>query len=362
MSEKPIYDWLFVLFIHDTDGYQALWDNMVLDLERLGVGDNNCVIVIRETEELSVFQTIKARGRILACFSHGAAFGINVDPQSDDILWISDLVDILKQHLEESYIDLMVLNSCYMQNFDTGYLLKDVARYLVAAEGALHAAGFDYPALLSRINTDPAVTGAGLARAMITDCPGFYDRNNMDDNLEEQAVFAIDLFFYPLALGLFKELLALLSDNMAVISTDLLEIRETQIAYVSCPYLHYSNNYLHMIDALQWAEMAIDKLLQRVPELMNGRGLQTRFYEWKSRFVIAGHVGQKLIAHDQAKGIIKYGYSGISIFYPLKKDLAQLHSIPRLAYWGNRIKNDWQTKWVEFLQKMSEFSRHQADL
>lgn len=507
MDTQTCYDWLFVFFVHQADGYVATWDAIINDIEKMGPGANSCIYLIQDSLKVEtdlhqvghqtnlfslnvqnldrdpatgkwkflpvpvyidnesrkcwktafeyIYRNVKAKRRVLACFSHGAAFGINLDTSPSrreefklkdlktgdlildtinkvntigeypeigklnanlpaiagqnttvevrtnadyildnqdiagiknllelstidksspefiqmekyvedgripkdkigslckalEILWISDLANALKLYLGDSRIDLLLLNNCYMQNFDTGFLLRNNVDYIVASEGWLNASGFDYPALLTRMQTDAALPGAELARGAVLDYIQFYKDRNMTDDLNQQAVFANDISLYPRALTLFNQLLDVLEANIKVIISDLVDIRENQVSYVSCPYSQYSNNYLCMVDALLWVELAICSLLKRVPNAFGCTPMLAQFRDMKAKIVVQSSVGQKYIDFDK-DAVNKYGYSGLSIFYPTKADRATLKLTPWCAYFGKQVKGDWETKWMRFL-------------
>jgi hypothetical protein len=298
----------------------------------------------------ATFPRVKARRRMLVSFSHGAAFGINVDMEglmrlqwrvaadAEDrcggdgcgelpLLWTSDLAAELKNCLGGQPIDVLLLNNCYMQCFETGYALKDQVRFIVAAEGALGAIGYDYAGLMRRVLERPGDDNEVLVRGIIGDYAAAISRAEQAG----QAVFANRAGEYENAMVLLERLTVILVKRIDEVIDVLVDIRENKLLYVSAPLNGYTSNYLCMIDLFAWARMVFDRL----GDLFGGTGLAAEFAALRERMVVAGEVGEGLVEHDAgwpgAMGTPIYGYSGLAIFYPRSADLKLLRPIPRCA-------------------------------
>jgi hypothetical protein len=306
----------------------------------------------------ATFPRVKAKRRMLVSFSHGAAFGINVDMEGLmrvqvceklPILWSDDLASELKNCLGDQPIDVLVLNNCYMQCFETGYALKDQVRFMVAAEGALGATGYDYAGLMKRLFEQPGGEHEApgdevdaLVKGIITD----YAAAIFREEQAGQAVFANRTSEYGRLLMLLERLTAILLQRMGEVIDVLVDIRENKLLYVSAPLNGYTSNYLCMIDLFAWVNMVFDRL----GHLFEGDGLAAEFAVLKQRMVVAGKVGEGLVEHDagwpeaDANGRGRttvtpiYGYSGLSIFYPRSVDWQTLRPIPRCA----RLVDPWK--------------------
>ena len=281
----------------------------------------------------ATFPRVKARRRMLVSFSHGAAFGINVDMEglmrgNLSILWSDDLAAELKNCLGGQPIDVLLLNNCYMQCFETGYALKDQVRFIVAAEGALAAMGYDYAGLMRRVLERPGDDNEALVKGIIGDYAAAISRTERAG----QAVFANRAGEYENAMLLLERLTATLLERIDEVIDVLADIRENKLLYVSAPLHGYASNYLCMIDLFAWASMVFDRL----GALFGGTGLAAEFAALRRRMVVAGEVGEGLIEHDAATPI--YGYSGLSIFYPRAVDWPTLRPIPRCA----RLVGPWK--------------------
>ena len=299
----------------------------------------------------STFPRVKARRRMLVSFSHGAAFGINVDMEGLmrvqgrivreelPILWSDDLAAELKNCLGGQPIDVLLLNNCYMQCFETGYALKDQVRFIVAAEGALEAMGYDYAGLMKRLFEEPGGDDEGSGgdhHEAPGDAVGALVKGIIEDysatiSCEGQAVFANRTVEYGLLLVLLERVIAILLQRMDEVIDVLVDIRENKLLYVSAPLNGYTSNYLCMIDLFAWVDMVFDRL----DHLFVGVGLAADFAALRQRMVVAGKVGEGLVEHDAGwAGAVKmpiYGYSGLSIFYPRATDWQVLRPIPRCA-------------------------------
>ncbi len=294
----------------------------------------------------ATFPRIRARRRMLVSFSHGAAFGINVDMEglmrlrgrvaavgdrrsahAGDgcadlpILWTTDLAAELGNCLGDQPIDVLILNNCYMQCIETGYALRDQVRFIVAAEGALGAIGYDYAALMRRILGQPGDDNERLVKGIIGD----YAATISSEEQARQAVFANRTGEYGNVVVLLERLTAILLQRIDEVIDVLVDIRENKLLYVSAPLNGYTSNYLCMIDFFTWVRMVFDRL----GHLFGEPGLAAEFAALRQRMVVAGKVGEGLVEHDAVKPI--YGYSGLSIFYPRSGDLKSLRPIARCA-------------------------------
>lgn len=262
------------------------------------------------------------------------------------ILWISQLAATLKECLDKNQIDLLLMNNCYMQSFDTGFLLKDNVEYIIAPEGVLNAVGYDYYRLLNRIAATPEVDNASLAEGVIEDYEQYYNDLQYGDYLAGQAVFAATTARYCEGLGLFGGFLKILQDNWNTVVGALVDIRENHLLYVSAADDAYSSNNPNMIDVFTWVQMVIGRL----GGLFGSTSLLGDFQTLKTEIAPYGYVGSRLTGHDaDPANTKKYGYSGISIFYPLLADLRQIQLPALCTYFADQVPSDWESTWKCFL-------------
>jgi hypothetical protein len=169
-------------------------------------------------------------------------------------------------------------------------------------------------------------------------------------DLSRQAVYVNDLSVYDQALSLFEQLLHILEESLPEAIDNLIVVREQMISYVSFQDDYYSNNYLDMIDAFNW----IQKVVMRCNDLFSCTPLLAQFLDLRNKLVIASHVGESLLKDGGGLAATKYGYSGVSIFYPSRADISRLKPLPWCAYFGNQIPSQWEKEWKMFLKKYYE--------
>jgi hypothetical protein len=124
------------------------------------------------------------------------ALALAFDEGSGNVLRVSDLAGVLREALsddEREQIDLLAIDSCYVQFLELAYELEDVVRILIAPQTTVPINGWDYVRVLSRWKTLAAATPPlgtpQIARALvdvIVECYGGVD-NDM------RAVSALDL-------------------------------------------------------------------------------------------------------------------------------------------------------------------------
>lgn len=268
-----------------------------------------------------------------------------------EMVWINDLADTLKSCLGKEKIDLLILNNCYMQCFDTGYLLREIVDYILAPEGSLDAIGYDYGTLMKKINKKPPEYDVlRLAKETVDDYVAFYKAQDNVFRLDQQAVYLVATKAYEEALALFTQFLDVLDEHLPTIIDDLIDIRENKILYVSCDIDEYTANYLDMIDAFQWVEM----VMTRCADIFKDTDLATVLPRVKGEILQAGHKGDRLKQFDASARPKKFGYEGISIFFPLKTDFAALtvdNPTPWCLFFADQLPSAWESRWKAFLNK-----------
>jgi hypothetical protein len=167
-----------------------------------------------------------------------------------------------------------------------------------------------------------------------------------------------------MAVALLERLIEILLARFDEVIDVLVDIREHKLLYVSAPLNAYASNYLGMIDLFTWVDLVFGRLGDLIAEDdlahaglagadlahagLAGASLAAAFAAVRLRLVVAGKVGEGLVQHDAA-GMPKYGYSGVSIFYPRSVDLASLKPIP-----GCALKIP---RWEQFLERYYSRSR-----
>jgi hypothetical protein len=90
------------------------------------------------------------------------------DDYKDDMLTNSELSVALLRAFQinnggtPKRIKIIFSAGCYFQNIDTAYALKDIADYLVGAEGIMPSKSFDYPAIVNNLLTEVNTNGTNI--------------------------------------------------------------------------------------------------------------------------------------------------------------------------------------------------------
>lgn len=256
-----------------------------------------------------------------------------------EILWTSDFARALKKLPGDPVIDVMLMVNCYMQSFDTGYILRKRVKYLVAAETGIPANGFNFSNIIKQLDHDNLETKVLLQLIIdeykTTNPPG-------TPNSIHTAFSANGLTEYRKALKLFMHVIKILEENMPEIGSKLVEIRNN-IRYVSIAEGVYNSNELMMIDAGLWLSLIFDHL----PWLFRDTFLPIQFKLLLNDIVVSQHVGE-----DFSGDIDTFGMNGISLFYPTTEDFRNLKPLPWCAYFDDKVPSPFRkdSRWNKFLK------------
>jgi hypothetical protein len=237
-----------------------------------------------------------ARRKMLLTYSHGAAFGIHCEDGPRDILWMEEL----EACLPPEGIDLMLMVNCYMQTFDNGYLLRNKVRYLLAPQGVMPSMGYDYARLLTALHLDTET----IAQRAVADYWQKYLDKGMGGYIQRTTMFAVAPPHYGQAVSLFKRFIDLLEFRLPDIIGDLQRIR-AQMEVVS------NSPKYDLVDAGHW----VDLVVERLGWLDGVRAFGEAFASVRTRMLVEGRVGETYLETDRTSAS-RYGYSGLSIYYP----------------------------------------------
>lgn len=114
-------------------------------------------------------------------------------------LAMETLRDAIAATFGEQKIDIVAMMNCYMQFFDAGYALANVAKYLVAPETYMYFEGYNYSAIFSALAKDPAIEARTLCEIMVRSFEKkiLTDREREKEVKDNTALFANDLSCYP---------------------------------------------------------------------------------------------------------------------------------------------------------------------
>jgi len=265
--------------------------------------------------------------------------------RSLEILWISELRDALVRCLGSRPIDLLVMVNCNMQLFDAGFMLSKNVRYLVAPEGSVLAPGYDYGRLFALISQDPTTGGSAIAKSIV------YDYKELSCRIGDTftSLFANSLEPYPLLLAVFKEFVGLVTADIDRLFPSLFLIREKKVAYVSIARNNPSAQSQDLIDLGQWMRLVASWCtdISRLADLYS-------VFEniLNNEIVQESAVGSGYTDFDRDFEP-KFGYSGLSIYYPLTPTPASRPAAGWCSYFDKKVQDDFRSAsgWDIFLEK-----------
>ena len=121
---------------------------------------------------------------------------LTYDNGSGNVLKVSELAGVIREALSDAdreQIDLLAIDSCYVQFLELAYELEDIVRILIAPQTLIPPGGWDYVRVLSRWKTlaaaRPPLGTPQIAKALLDEIIQCYSHN--DDTV--RAVSALDL-------------------------------------------------------------------------------------------------------------------------------------------------------------------------
>lgn len=94
-------------------------------------------------------------------------FEVAVPELNITVLTVKEIGEALLDVYENKPVDIMVLDNCLMQNIFTQYELSKKVNYLVAAESGISYPGFNYKAIIEKINTDITISPENVAHEFV---------------------------------------------------------------------------------------------------------------------------------------------------------------------------------------------------
>jgi CHAT domain-containing protein len=124
-----------------------------------------------------------------------SVLSLTYDQGSGNYLDVTDLAGVLREALtdaDRTHIDLLMIDSCFVQFLELAYELEDVVRFVIAPQTTIPAQGLDYRCVLNRWKTlagsSRFIGTAELSRELLAVANESYD-----DGGEARAVSALDL-------------------------------------------------------------------------------------------------------------------------------------------------------------------------
>lgn len=255
-----------------------------------------------------------------------------------NIIPVSVFNKVLKKILltsPDQKIDFLCLANCFMQCAETGYLLKDTVKYLVASEGTHLSSGINYPKLYEQISNE-----ASTSEMIATNICNYLDeRLNHEKIIQYFQRFAGDPVadinnvrtYYSVSINdlsryeelknklskLSEALLDLIKTNKAVLN-ELVKIRQFKdnLKREKCYDVFYSNP----IGIIDLCNFLYEVILNKNLALQLSPDIKKSIFELinliKQYTVVTSHFPGGAFYRDMPVGICP---SGISIFLPRTK-------------------------------------------
>lgn len=268
-----------------------------------------------------------------------------------EIVWIWELAEVLEAGLKGDKIDILLMMNCNMQLFDTGYMLRKSVRYLVAPETIMFWYGYAYDKLFLQLKNNPRIKTRTLLESIRQDYLCKYKNDpEASQYLNDTSLFINNLKYYDRLLGLLESSLGYLIPKITKSTfADFKYVRFDRIHAVT--EIHGDNSY-DLIDMGQWFREVKRKF---------SYSWRLRLTYWYYRYLISAIVYKKFIGStyttNDRDSPIKYGLSGISLFFPAQKPFSGLdNKWGDCAYYGDQIPNPFiaETTWDDFIKKYFE--------
>lgn len=254
-----------------------------------------------------------------------------------EILWVSELADALENGFGERKIDILMMANCFMQTLETGWILRNQVRYLVAPQTVFKAYGYSFSGLLRRLNRDPDIRLKKLIKTII---PDFIEKmkTKVPDpkHLKMSTVVINDLRQYDKLKFIFELIAGILKNCTAYQLQKISEVRKS---------IQNSSDYpLNDItkpegNTLKYEYIDFKHFLSKITPIFETNpdfGQICRLYNKISReTTLHMYTGEDYTRHDQFIER-KFGLNGISIFMPINKKAAIKGEIINCAYFGTQ--------------------------
>jgi Clostripain family len=118
-----------------------------------------------------VEQTFDATNTIVITWDHGSGYGllkqVSAGNNIIDMLTNDELAAAIKTGLKQTKADVVIMFNCFMHNLHTLYALNGAADYFVGPESIIAHPGYDYTAILNKIDSNPEIDGAEICRTAV---------------------------------------------------------------------------------------------------------------------------------------------------------------------------------------------------
>lgn len=292
-----------------------------------------------------------------------------------EMLWVTELEEALASSFGSRKIDVLMMVNCYMQTFDTGWILKSRVKYLVAPESVFQAYGYSFKSLLQTLNNKPRITTRNL---IATIKPDFVSKwlalpDVGQKGLNRVVVVITNLRYYGILKLLFEQVAKRLAkcsneelDRIKQVRANIINVTKdpggtdnTKVAFIDLIYL------FEQIRIAFPGKIVLNTCIKLFNKLAR-------------RSIADKYIGENFTKND-ATSQKKYSINGISIFLPLDLMSTRSTSYANCAYFGKMVLSETDnnrshtpvplekftktSRWDEFIMKyLQQLSENQPPM
>jgi hypothetical protein len=315
-----------------------------------------------------ILERFQAKRYMLFTWDHGNAFGIfgrHANPQNDvfnsfdddgmdpevfaqldivdqvgfkfvtgetsDLLTMEELATSLQFAFGDTKIDIIAMMNCHMQVVDTGFALRDAAKYLVASELYMDFNGYNYPFIFQLMIDDPKISPRKLARHIVSSFKNKIfprtDLGKFDKSIT--AISAVELFYFFKFEKFVNRLSEFLITLLPLAYTIINNAREAAS-------LSLTND---LVDVYTF----LDKIAEK-QQFNDNTLLASLVFSMKEMVIFQTYIGDAFKNENPSEPPSIYRPTGLSVFFPL---FATPEGLDRPALENTSFFKN--TKWKEFL-------------
>jgi hypothetical protein len=252
-----------------------------------------------------------------------------------DMLWVGELASALENGFAGRKLDILMMANCYMQTFESGWLLRKKVKYLVAPETIFKAFGYAFDKLMRLINTRPGIKPNELVKTIKNDFIAKWKKPDIEPkHLKMVSISVNDLGYYGILKFFFEIIAKLLMWTSDTQFLKLIELRQKFVANATSTPLPGPGR---PSDAIRIQMVDINHLFNTIKKLYPYNILlRSGIYIFRqiSRLAVRDiYIGDDYPEHDRIKPK-KFRLSGISIYLPNNLVTARNAEISNCAYFG----------------------------
>ncbi len=272
---------------------------------------------------------------------------ISYDETNGDRLYNSEVTSGLRLALGPDKLDVLGFDACLMAMMETAYAMREVARFMVGSEDLEPADGWNYTDVVTRLEADPGMSTADVARLLVRSYGHEYTNGPFLAN-PRTTQSAIDLSGVEDLASAVSSLGERLQTGLASHGDAILQARRecTEFAPGADP-AHPEQVVFHHID--------LGRFATRVAAVVPDDGIRqaaARVLSQLHTVVVENHAG------DERQGA--FGSMGLAIYFPIDgrayaTDPFEQHGYQRTNQeYPVAFVRDEKQKWVDFLHAYFE--------